>query len=165
MSRNARTGCIQRPRPQPVACGARRMRGVSLIEVLVSVVIIAIGLLGIAAMQSMALRGAQSSLESSQAVMQTNSIMEAMRANRFNAAQYNTAGMECDVPAGGTLAQNDQRDWISALKDSIGQGAAADTTTCGQITDCPDDCVVTVQWDDARAGGAQTRQVVTESRI
>ena len=165
MSRNAMTGDTRRPRPQPLAPGARHMRGVSLIEVLVSVVIIAIGLLGIAAMQSMALRGAQSSLESSQAVMQTNSILEAMRANRANAAQYNTVGMECDVPAGGTLAQNDQRDWISALKDSIGQGVADDGTTCGQIAGCPDDCVVTVQWDDARAGGAETRQVVTETRI
>lgn len=165
MSPNAATRGIQHPRPMAAAHGARHMRGVSLIEVLVSVVIIAIGLLGIAAMQSMALRGAQSSLESSQAVMQTNSILEAMRANRFNAAQYNTAGMECDVPAGGTLAQNDQRDWISALKDSIGQGAAADTTTCGQISGCPDACVVTVQWDDARAGGAAARQVVTETRI
>ena len=164
MSRNAMTVGIPRARPQSVASGPRHMRGVSLIEVLVSVVIIAIGLLGIAAMQSMALRGSQSSLESSQAVMQTNSIMEAMRANRFNAAQYNTAGMECDVPAGGTLAQNDQRDWIVALKDSIGQGAA-DTTTCGQIADCPDACVVTVQWDDARAGGGETRRVVTETRI
>lgn len=164
MSRNAMTGGTRRARAQPVASSARHMRGVSLIEVLVSVVIIAIGLLGIAAMQSMALRGSQSSLESSQAVMQTNSIMEAMRANRFNAAQYNTVGMECDVPTGGTLAQNDQSDWISALKDSIGQGAA-DTTTCGQITGCPDACVVTVQWDDARAGGAATRQVVTETRI
>src|SRR5690606_36151379 len=115
-------------------------------------------------MQSMALRGSQSSLESSQAVMQTNSILEAMRANRPNAAQYNVT-MACNVPVGGTLAQNDQRDWISALKDSIGQGAAADTTTCGQIAGCPDACVVTVQWDDARAGGGATRQVVTETRI
>ena len=165
MSPNAATRGIQHPRPTAAAHGPRHMRGVSLIEVLVSVVIIALGLLGIAAMQSMALRGAQSSLESSQAVMQTNSILEAMRANRFNAAQYNTPGMECDVPAGGTLAQNDQRDWISALKESIGQGVDDDTTTCGQISGCPDACVVTVQWDDARAGGAAARQVVTETRI
>lgn len=151
------------PRPLAMAPTARGMRGMSLIEVLVSVVIIAIGLLGIAAMQSMALRGAQSSLESSQAVMQTNSIMEAMRANRANAAQYNMAAMACAVPTGGTLAQNDQRDWITALKNSIGQ--AGDATTCGQIAGCPDACVVTVQWDDARAGGGATRQVVTETRI
>jgi type IV pilus assembly protein PilV len=143
---------------------ARAMRGVSLIEVLVSVVIIAIGLLGIAAMQSMALRGSQSSLESSQAVMQTNAIMEAMRANRANAAFYNMA-MTCAAPAGGgSLAANDQRDWITALKSVIGQGAA-DVTTCGEIAGCPGACVVTGQWNDERAGGAATRQVITETRI
>lgn len=146
-----------------VAPGARNMRGVSLVEVLVSVVIIAIGLLGIAAMQSMALRGAQSSLESSQAVMQTNAILEAIRANRGDAENYNMTAMACAIPGGGTLRQNDQRAWITALKNSIGQ--AADTTTCGQIVGCPGACVITVQWDDARAGGGATRQVVTESRI
>lgn len=146
------------------APGPRAMRGLSLIEVLVSVVIIAIGLLGIAAMQSMALRGSQSSLETSQAVMQTNSILEAMRANRPNAGQYNTAGMQCGIPGGGTLAENDQRDWITALKGVMGQGAG-DVTTCGQISGCPDACVVTVQWDDSRGGGAAARQVVTETRI
>lgn len=148
---------------QPRMPRMRAMRGVSLVEILVSVVIIAVGLLGIAAMQSMALRGTQSSLESSQAVIQTNSIMEAMRANRSNAAQYNTAGMVCAPPGGGALAQNDLRDWVTALKSSIGQ--PGDATTCGQISGCPDACVVTVRWDDARAGGGAARQVVTETRI
>ena len=50
----------------------RGVRGIGLIEVMVSVLVLAVGLLGIAAMQSLALRGGQGSLESSQAVMQTN---------------------------------------------------------------------------------------------
>ena len=58
-------------RPMPGRPGSRRrMHGLSLIEILVSVVILGIGLLGVAAMQSLALRGGQSSLEASQAVMQ-----------------------------------------------------------------------------------------------
>jgi prepilin-type N-terminal cleavage/methylation domain-containing protein len=80
----------------------RSMTGFSLIEVMVSVVIIAIGLLGIAAMQAMALRGSQSSLETSQAVIQSNSILEAIRANSANAPAYNMA-MTCNLPPGGTL--------------------------------------------------------------
>ncbi|NLA68217.1 MAG: prepilin-type N-terminal cleavage/methylation domain-containing protein [Gammaproteobacteria bacterium] len=162
MKRHARPRRGRRLQASASAARARRMRGLSLIEVLVSVVIIAIGLLGIAAMESLALRGSQGSLESSQAVMQTNAILEAMRANRANAANYNMA-MTCAVPAGGTLAQNDQRDWITALKTSIGQ--VGDASTCGQIAGCPDACVVTVRWDDQRAGGAAERQVVTETRI
>ena len=41
----------------------RLTRGMSLIEVMVALLILAVGLLGIAAMQSLALRGGQSSLE------------------------------------------------------------------------------------------------------
>lgn len=139
-----------------------RVRGIGLIEVLVSVLVLGIGLLGVAALQSFALRGGQSSLESSQGVMQATAIIEAMRANRANAANYNI-GMTCAVPSGGTLAQNDLRDWITGLKATM--GTAADTTTCGQIAGCPGACVVTVRWDDARAGGGATRSVATRTTI
>jgi type IV pilus assembly protein PilV len=138
------------------------MRGIGLIEVLVSVLVLGIGLLGVAALQSLALRSGQSSLESSQGVMQATGIIEAMRANRANAANYNIA-MTCAVPGGGSLAQNDLRDWIAGLKTTM--GTAADTTTCGQIAGCPDACVVTVRWNDTRAGGAATRSVATRTRI
>ena len=142
----------------------RRQAGLSLIEILVSVVILGIGLLGVAAMQSLALRGGQSSLEASQAVMQTNAIIEAMRANRINADDYATAGMVCAVPSGGTLAENDIANWISSLKTSIA-GVTTDTTTCGQITGCPANCVITVRWDDSRAGGSATRTFSTRTTI
>lgn len=145
----------------------RQERGMSLIEVLVSVVIIAIGLLGIAAMQSMALRGGQSSLESSQAVMQTQSILESMRANRANAGAYNMAGMLCDsagVVSGNARAQEDLSNWLASLKASI--GTATDATTCGQVVAGANGAwTVIVQWDDARAGGAGNRRVATETRI
>lgn len=145
----------------------RNMAGVSLIEILVSVVIIGIGLLGIAAMQSMALRGGQSSLESSQAMMQTQSILESMRANRANAGAYVTAGMLCDpdeVAAGNALAADDLTNWVQALKATM--GLEDDDTTCGQIAvDGNGTWTVTVQWDDSRGGGAAERQVATETRI
>ena len=144
--------------------GARAIRGISLIEVLVAVVVLSIGLLGVAAMQSVALRGGQSSLETSQAVIQTNAILEAMRANSANAASYNTAGMVCTAGAAGTLAQNDLQRWIGDLKLNI-TGDDEDTTTCGQIEGCPEACVITVQWDDSRGGGEQERTIVTRTTI
>jgi type IV pilus assembly protein PilV len=143
------------------------MRGVGLIEVLVSVLILGVGLLGIAAMQSLALRGGQGSLESSQAVMQATSIIEAMRANRANVASYVYDGLGAcgTLPAGGTLAQNDIRSWVSSLKATIGSGVD-DATTCGRIRALGGDRYdVTVQWNDERAGGGATRQITTETRI
>lgn len=152
---------VSRKRAQ-TRLGGASARGIGLIEVLVSVLVLGIGLLGVAALQALALRGGQSSLESSQGVMQATGIIEAMRANQANAANYNIA-MTCAVPTGGSLAQNDLRDWITGLKSTM--GTAADTTTCGQIAGCPNACVVTVRWDDARAGGAATRSVATRTRI
>lgn len=142
----------------------RNVRGMSLIEVLVAVLVLAVGLLGVAAMQALALRGGQGSLESSQAVMSANSIIEAMRANRANASNYNI-GKTCSAAsvAAGGLAGDDLKIWIDTLKDTV--GVAGDATTCGQIAGCPNACVITVFWDDSRAGGASARSMVTEARI
>ena len=61
---------------------ARAVAGVGLIEVLIAVVVLAFGLLGIAAMQITSLRSSQSALERSQAVAQSYAMFDAMRANR-----------------------------------------------------------------------------------
>lgn len=148
----------------------RSMRGLSLIEVLVSVVVVGIGLLGIAAMQSLALRGAQSSLESSQATMQTNAIIEAMRANRANANNYN--GNWAAPPGGGTVAQRDLNEWIAGMQGvanwrgiTLGQPIIGNTASA-TIAGCPDDCVITLNWNDTRAGGDAARSTfVTGTRI
>jgi type IV pilus assembly protein PilV len=161
---NAGDSCGASPRLRVPRGTLRGARGVSLIEVLVSVVVLSIGLLGVAAMQSIALRGGQSSFESSQAVIQTSAIMEAMRANRLDANAYNTAGMVCAAAGGGSLAQSDVSVWVTSLKETIGS-SEDDPTVCGQITGCPVACVITVQWDDTRAGGDARRQVVTRTTI
>ncbi|HSD16083.1 MAG TPA: type IV pilus modification protein PilV [Thermomonas sp.] len=159
---------IRRSRPSTMP---RHARGIGLIEVMVSVMVLAVGLLGIAAMQSMALRGGQGSLESTQAVMATNSILEAIRANRTAADSYNMA-KTCTIPtAGGSAVANDKIAWITDLKSTIGSGTS-DSTTCGQITNCDDanatNCTITVFWDDSRAGtdvGGSGRSLSVEAQI
>ena len=120
-------------------------RGVSLIEVLVSVLILGIGLLGIAAMQALALGNSQSSVERTQAVIHSYSILDAMRANpdAARAGTY-TIGMTCAVPAAGNLVANDRRAWIATLQQNLG------VTACGQIACAGALCTVTVRWDDSR---------------
>ena len=136
------------------------MRGIGLIEVMVSVLILAVGLLGVAAMQAVALRGGQSSLESTQAVIQTNAILEAMRVNRATANGFNTGTLRCSEAAGGNALVEA---WLEDLKTSI--GTPEDATTCGQIVGCPEACVITVRWDDSRAGGAGAREIVTAAQL
>lgn len=144
----------------------RYVRGMSLVEVMVSVLVLAVGLLGVAAMQSVALRGGQSSLEGSQAVMQTGSILEAMRANR--GVDY-TMAKQCGLPAAGaSLVANDRREWVRALKNTVGTGELQDTITCGQIACASGVCTITVFWNDVRAGtdqGGANRNLQTSARI
>ena len=82
----------------------RRQRGVGLIEVLVSLLVMAIGMLGLAALQSLAMRNSQSSLDRTQAVYQIYSILDAMRANSNSLAAYRIA-KTCAPPAAGAIPQ------------------------------------------------------------
>ncbi len=132
------------------------VRGVGLIEVLVAVLVLAIGLLGVAAMQATALRNSQSSLERSQGVMHVYTILDAMRANpdAARSGAYNM-GMTCTVPSTGTLIASDQHQWMSVLQANLG------VTACGQVTCAAGLCTITVRWDDSRGSGGSTAQTLT----
>jgi type IV pilus assembly protein PilV len=153
----------------------RAQRGAGLLEVMIAVLILGVGLLGIAAMQTTALRNSQSSMERSQAVVSAYAIFDAMRVNRAAAlaGAYNVA-MTCAVPAAtATLAQSDLNQWITAMKNSLGSGVATDTTTCGRIACANQVCQVEVQWDDSRAtnntaaalAAGGTRSIVVSGRL
>jgi type IV pilus assembly protein PilV len=150
-------------RQKPIA-PSRSMRGVGLIEVMIAVLIMGIGLLGIAAMQATTLRNSQSSVERSQAVVQTYTILDSMRAN-LDAARNNlyNIGLTCTVPAGGTLITNDQRFWLQTVQANLG------TTACGQIECASNACKITLQWDDSRGTGDRTKlatqALVTSTQI
>ncbi len=139
----------------------QKIAGVSLLEVLISVLIMGIGMLGIAAMQATALRNSQSSVERSQAVIQSYTIMDSMRANRDSAlgGSYNTGGWMCSAPTGSSLSATDSASWLASLRAALGS-AADDAAVCGQVTCTASTgiCVVGVRWDDSRAGGSNGSQ-------
>ncbi|KAB2924388.1 MAG: type IV pilus modification protein PilV [Dechloromonas sp.] len=127
-------------------------RGVSLIEVLVSVLVLSFGLLGLAALQTNALRNNQSSFQRTVAVMLTYYITDAIRIDRTNIASY-SMGKTCTVPSSGSgLAPSNQKKWLEAIQSNMGD------TACGQITCNTNDCTVTIFWNDERAIGGRTEQ-------
>lgn len=148
----------------------RRQRGVGLIEVMIAVVILGVGMLGIAAMQATALRNTQSSLQRSQAVIQTYAILDAMRSNR-QAAQLGSYAIArtCSTRTiTATLADKDLNVWTAAIQNTLGAGS------CGTIAADPAVAglwIVTVEWDDSRAGstdvgtGSATQTVVMRASI
>lgn len=131
--------------------------GFSMIEVLVAVLVLAIGLLGVAALQTHALKNNQSALQRSQASMLAYYMLDAMRANRAVAmiGSYDLA-KTCTAPSGGTLISNDQNAWIAALKTNLGN----QSSTCGEITCGINTCSVKVYWDDSRGVGGASNQVI-----
>lgn len=136
-----------------------KQRGVGLIEVLVSVVIVTLGMLGAAALQASALRNNQGSYERTQSAILTQGILDAMRANLNGvvANQYDTSGYVCTAPTGAALADADLARWIGNVQQQLNPGA------CGSIDCNVQACTVRVRWDDSRATGGNAAQVV-ESR-
>lgn len=107
----------------------RRSRGVSLIEVLVTLVIIAFGLLGLAGLQVRLQSSEMEAYQRTQAALLLEDIKGRMEANRKQVATYPTnapvdqpvgAGGDCPVATGtSTRAERDVSAWCNAL-----QGAA-----------------------------------------
>jgi len=149
-----------------------RQRGASLIEILVAVLILSLGLLGLASMQLRAMRGAVSSVQRTQAVILSHYILDLMRVDRVAASGglYNTPGglnqPLCAAPqaAPANFSQAELFDWFTRVKAQIGQ--PADVTTCAAI-DCNAQsgvCTIQLQWDDSASGGLpnQTLAITTQ---
>lgn len=131
----------------------KQQKGFSLIEVLVTMVIISFGLLGIAGVIVNALKNNNSSYARTQASVLANDIIDRMRANRTAAETapfaYNLA-LGAAVPAGNTIVLNDLTQWRASLAAAMPSGTGSVTmANATQVT-------VVVQWNDARASGDGT---------
>ncbi len=123
----------------------RDQSGFSLVEVLITVVLVSIGLLGLAGLQLTSVQNSNSSGERFIATTLAQDILERMRANRNRAIGpgkvYNLA-MGADPGVGG-VEGDDLTAWTDALDAALpsGQGAVqVDNTNVATIT---------VQWTDA----------------
>ena len=139
--------------------------GFSLLEVLIALVILSVGLLGIAAMISSSVKSNDSAYLRTQATALAYSIIDRMRTNQLAAQNgdydiaigtpapgsstiCNGSGANCDSP---TLAAFDLAQWKQSLTSSTnglpsGDGSIV-TTAIGGVTSV----TVTVQWNDSRA--------------
>ena len=103
-------------------------RGFSLIEVLISIIVMTFGLLGISGLMMSGVNNSTGSDLASRASQSASEIMDAMRANRENAANYKTVlGTKAANITGTTVADNDRKAWLLALERLPGGAGEIDT--------------------------------------
>jgi type IV pilus assembly protein PilV len=138
---------------------SKHHRGMTLIEVLVSLVVVSVGLLGIAALQLTTLKGNQEAYGRSQASVLAAEMLDRIRANQagFKADEY-TVAMNGTGTAG-TTAGNDLAAWQQLIDTQLPGGAA---TAGGAIarTAGTNIVTITIQWSE-RADAATNRDLAT----
>jgi type IV pilus assembly protein PilV len=126
----------------------RHAAGFTLVEVLVALVVLSIGLLGVAALQMVGLKGNLSASFRTQASYLADDILDRMRAN-YTAArglQYQLT-LGATAPAGADpTAVADVTAWVAELQTlPSGQGSISVNATTNIAT-------VTIKWLDTRGG-------------
>jgi type IV pilus assembly protein PilV len=141
--------------PRPRSLAPRRQRGTSLIEVLVTMVVVAFGLLGLAAFQSKAQVGSVESYQRAQASVLLQDMQSRLAANSADAASYVTANPlgtgatgDADCAAAAARAARDQCEWSQALK---GAGEQKGTAKVGAMQDARG-CIAQVQAQNTAPG-------------
>jgi type IV pilus assembly protein PilV len=141
----------------------RHHQGFSLIEVLIALVILSVGLLGIAAMVSVSLKSKDSSYMQTQATALAQGILDRMRANRaaadLGSYNINFSGTATTVACVGStkncsstdIANFDLADWKASLANTLPTGQGKITTVAvAQMTQV----TISVRWNDQRANRA-----------
>jgi len=135
-----------------------------MVEVLVSLLVLSLGLLGLAALQSTSMKSTHSAYLRSQATLYAHDILERMRADReaARAGAYNLAlGAATPVcnPGAYNLVQCSLAEWRADLSNLPGgTGSIAYDANTQFVT-------VVVQWNDERAGGTTTTSLITQTQL
>ena len=129
----------------------KKQKGFSLLEIMITLLIISFGLLGIAGIIINSLKNNQSSYSRTQASMLANDIIDRMRANRTTAETlpypYNLA--MTDAPSGSGVVFDDLDQWRKSLAAAMPSGSGTGSVNI----DVNKKVTVIVQWDDSRASG------------
>ena len=138
-----------------------RIRGVSMLEVLVAIAILTIGLLGTASMQSQMQTTQVESYQRAQAIVLLQDMVDRVNANRKDVASYVAADLglssqDCTVPT--TVAGKDLCEWNNALfgaaelKGTQTLGAMTGARGCitNPVTTMPRQVIVAVVWQGMR---------------
>lgn len=133
-----------------------RQGGLTIVECLVTLVVISIGLLGIAALQLTSMKQNASALQQSKAVWATYNMADRIRSNGVRFADY--TGIDTSTAYSQDCSNNpcndsqlvtaDAAEWSAKVRELPGGR--------GRITGAPQQLMVTVMWDDEGTGATGT---------
>lgn len=140
--------------------GMLRMGGVSMIEVLITIVVLSVGLVGLAKLQAYLQVTEMESYQRSQALLLVKDMANRIAINRKLASSYVVspanplgAGMTCaTTTSSSTLAQVDFAEWCTALQGAAEQiginnkGSVLGGRGCVEQLTNPNEYLVTVAW-------------------
>jgi len=132
-------------------------RGFTLLEVLIAIVVLSIGLLGLAGLQAAGLRSNNGAYMRTMATQQTYDMADRIRANPAGiyvgttgaaTATCLTTGLSCTPNA---LAAHDIFEWNAANTNLLPSGQGTITASAAANS-----FIITVRWDETRTGATGT---------
>lgn len=130
----------------------KRQRGTSLLEVLVSLVILSLGLLGYAGLQSVTVKNSHNAYLRTQATSLAYNVLDRMRANRTSLDGY-------VMSYGGTPSAADAKAWRLELLSTLPDAQAKITRNAATS-----EVNVTIKWYDSSTS-SDSHEFSTGSRI
>nr|WP_298144330.1 type IV pilus modification protein PilV [uncultured Pseudomonas sp.] len=124
-----------------------RQQGTTLIEVLITLVILSIGLLGLALLQVTSVQSNQSAYYRSQVTVLAYDLADRMRANRDaalgDAYVFDFPDSSSANSVSGTQAQKDKAEWLNTLALSLPEGTGKVEKTGTLVS-------ISIRWNDNR---------------
>ncbi len=132
-----------------------RQGGTTLLEILVSLVVVALGLLGLASLQAVSLKSNNTAYYRSQATMLAYDIVDRMRANRavaVNSGSYNIS-FTTSASSNTGVAGTDINEWKQNIARAIPSGEGQVTVLAGGTA------LIEIRWDSNGDGRVDTSDV------
>lgn len=143
---------------------SKRIQGFTLVEVLIALVIMSVGMLGIAGLYVHSMQAGRTSLFRHHAVTLAGDIADRIRANPKAAAAYTLAGVNSNCVDGGVncspaqMAANDVFLWAQQAVETLPTGSVAIVFNNGVV---PPTYQITVQWNEPDAVNPVRTYVIT----
>jgi type IV pilus assembly protein PilV len=144
----------------------RSQHGFSLIEALVSLVVVSVGMIGIASLYGQGLGAGRTALFRTQAVNLAADMADRIRVNRLGLGNFDGAGADngCDPTGGGgvdctpaEMAAHDVWSWSEAVSNQLPNGEG----TVDFVAGTPPSYTIQISWQEVGLGTI-THQIVVQ---